>query len=97
LAAFFLKKINTTAAAMFFTYILYSKSKDRYYIGQTNNLEKRLTRHNNKEVRSTKYGVPWLIVYHQAFDIRLEAMKHERYLKSLKNRVALQKIIGAMD
>ncbi|MBN3519274.1 GIY-YIG nuclease family protein, partial [Algoriphagus lutimaris] len=32
---------------LFFVYILYSGSKDRYYIGQTENLEERLFQHNS--------------------------------------------------
>ncbi len=31
---------------MFWTYILYSTSIDRYYIGYTNNLDERLKKHN---------------------------------------------------
>ena len=31
----------------FYVYIIYSKSKDSYYIGQTDNLEKRLFIHNS--------------------------------------------------
>ncbi|WP_166637279.1 GIY-YIG nuclease family protein, partial [Algoriphagus boseongensis] len=30
----------------FFVYILYSKSTDRFYVGQTVDLEKRLEEHN---------------------------------------------------
>jgi predicted GIY-YIG superfamily endonuclease len=30
---------------MYYVYILYSKEKDRYYIGQTENVEKRLNEH----------------------------------------------------
>ena len=81
----------------FYIYILYSTTKDRYYIGQTNNIEKRLLRHNNKEVRSTKHGVPWNLVYQETFLTRSEAIKRERYLKSLKSRVFIEKLIDAMD
>jgi len=31
---------------MFFVYILYSASFDKYYVGQTRNLEDRIIRHN---------------------------------------------------
>lgn len=48
---------------MFYVYILYSKSKDQYYIGQANNVEKRIVRHNKGEVRSTKHGLPWEMKY----------------------------------
>ena len=81
----------------FYTYILYSTTKGRYYIGQTNNIEKRLLRHNNKEVRSTKHGLPWTLVYHEIFQTRSEAIKRERYLKSLKSRIVIKKLIDAKD
>jgi len=47
---------------MYFAYILYSKAKDRYYVGHTHNLELRLERHNSGWSRSTKSGIPWEIV-----------------------------------
>jgi len=31
---------------MYFTYIIYSKSKDKYYVGYTHDLKLRLERHN---------------------------------------------------
>ncbi|WP_296701196.1 GIY-YIG nuclease family protein [Algoriphagus sp.] len=31
---------------IFFVYLLYSSSRDQYYIGQTENLEERLVQHN---------------------------------------------------
>ncbi|MFO7841503.1 MAG: GIY-YIG nuclease family protein, partial [Fidelibacterota bacterium] len=41
---------------MYFTYILYSETSDRYYIGYTSDLSKRLEKHNNGNSRSTKSG-----------------------------------------
>jgi len=43
---------------MFFTYILYSDTKDRYYIGHTHDFELRLERHNAGWSKSTKSGIP---------------------------------------
>lgn len=39
---------------MFFVYILYSRSADRYYVGQTENFERRLQFHNSGGVFLTK-------------------------------------------
>jgi hypothetical protein len=36
--------------AMFYVYILYSESADRYYIGHTNDPERRLVEHNTSEL-----------------------------------------------
>jgi hypothetical protein len=37
-------------AAMFYVYILYSESADRYYIGHTNDSERRLIEHKTSEL-----------------------------------------------
>ncbi|MFP4042588.1 MAG: GIY-YIG nuclease family protein [Bacteroidales bacterium] len=34
---------------MFFVYILYSENFDKYYVGHTNNIERRLQEHNSDE------------------------------------------------
>ena len=66
----------------FTVYILYSKLKNRYYIGQTNSLERGIAEHNTGLCNSTKAGVPRLLVYTKEFATRSEAMKYERNLKN---------------
>lgn len=65
----------------FFVYLLYSENLDRYYIGQTSNLMKRLAAHNAGYVRSTKSGRPWTLVGHETYESRSEARWRERQLK----------------
>ncbi|MBN1924371.1 MAG: GIY-YIG nuclease family protein [Prolixibacteraceae bacterium] len=48
---------------MFTVYILYSSKIDRYYVGHTNNIERRITEHNRKKGKYTDRGIPWEIVY----------------------------------
>ncbi len=79
---------------MFTVYILYSEKFDRYYIGQTNDIEKRIIRHNSGNVISTKHYRPWKIVYTKEFTTRAEAMKEETRLKAFKNRVYLENECG---
>jgi putative endonuclease len=76
-----------------YTYILKNQKGD-LYIGQTNNLQERIERHNRNRVTSTKKKGPWKIVWRKAFNTKSEAMKYERYLKSLKNKKYLEKIIA---
>ncbi len=78
---------------MFFVYIIESESDGSYYIGQTNDLEDRLKRHNLLRNRSTKSKAPWILLYSQVYETRSEAMKVESYLKSLKKRSLVQKWI----
>ena len=64
-----------------FTYILYSKTADRHYTGSCDILEKRIKRHNEAQVPSTKYGVPWTLIWHQECDSRSEARILEKKIK----------------
>lgn len=79
--------------ASYFIYILYSSTHDRYYIGQTSDLDKRLIRHNKGYVRSTKAYTPWELVYHEEHTSRSESMRRERYLKSLKSRLKIEELV----
>jgi putative endonuclease len=47
---------------MYYVYILYSESIQRFYCGQTNNLQKRIFRHNSGETKSDKAGIPWVLI-----------------------------------
>ena len=71
------------------TYILYSKAFDRFYIGHTNSLERRLRQHNESGLGWTKRYRQWQFVYSECFQNRSEAIRKEKYLKSLKNKSIL--------
>ena len=79
----------------FFVYILQNKG-DRYYIGQTDNLQARLTRHNDGKVFWTKSRGPWKLVCSRKFGSRSEAIKEELRLKNLKNKKALEAYIKSV-
>jgi len=81
---------------MFCTYILYSERCDKYYVGFTHDLEARLIAHNHTKNKGyTKRCQPWKVVYYITFETKKEAMKYELYLKSLKSKNELIKIIQA--
>jgi putative endonuclease len=74
--------------------MLYSNSKDRYYIGSCANIEERLKRHNAGATPSTKPGRPWLVVYSESFDTKTEAIHREIYLKKMKSRKIIEQLIN---
>ncbi|MGB9702859.1 MAG: GIY-YIG nuclease family protein, partial [Candidatus Kapaibacteriota bacterium] len=76
---------------MFYVYILYSPSHNRFYIGQTNNLNNRLFRHNSGQVLSTKHYRPWILIFSKQFDSRADALIEEKRLKAFKNPAFLLK------
>jgi len=78
----------------YFLYILQSQKTQKYYIGQTNNLERRLKQHNNGQSKSTKNGKPWELIYTEEFEKRSEAMSREAKIKSLKSRIYIERLIS---
>jgi len=70
----------------YYTYILKSESTGNFYIGQTNNLEDRIRRHNQGYSKYTKNKGPWVLFYSREFSTRSEAVRCELLLKGLKNK-----------
>lgn len=78
---------------MFAAYVLESLKTGKYYIGSTADLKKRIVAHNEGRSRFTKSGIPWRLVYHEAFKSRSEAMMREKRIKSYKGGEAFKKLI----
>lgn len=81
----------------FYVYILYNKKYDKFYIGQTNNLEARISEHNhsmNKSGYTAKLEGEWKVVYNENLSSRTEAIKRERFLKKQKNKSFCKRLYG---
>ena len=77
----------------YFTYILQSEKDGSYYIGQTEDIEKRLEDHNLGISKYTSRRNPWKLVYYEVFGTREEAIKREGFLKRQRNRDFYKKLI----
>ena len=65
----------------YFTYIILC-SNNRYYVGHTNNLEKRFEYHLNKNgAKFTVQNKPIKMVWSQQFKTEIEAIKREKQIK----------------
>ncbi|TSA45221.1 GIY-YIG nuclease family protein [bacterium] len=71
---------------MHYVYILYSNRTKKLYKGYTADLKMRTRQHNSGEVKSTKFGVPWHLVYYEAFSNKTDALREELFLKSGKGK-----------
>jgi predicted GIY-YIG superfamily endonuclease len=72
---------------MFWTYIL-RNPKDRFYIGHTDDLEKRIANHNRTDKISGKFtrkNGPWSLVWSEKHPNRSSATRQEREIKSWKS------------
>ena len=75
------KGIHPGTEKMYKVYILLSLTKLRYYVGHTISLENRLLQHNSGQTKSTRYGIPWKVIWTKDFSTRAEAMKKENEIK----------------
>ncbi len=77
----------------YFTYALYSERFNRLYIGQSDDIDRRLKQHNTGRVNSTKYYKPCRLIYSEKFESRNEAVRREKELKLKTGREFLKKFI----
>ena len=76
----------------YFVYLIISKNKQKYfsYVGYTNNLKKRLAKHNASKGAKFTRGRKWILAYSKSYDSKSKAMREEYKLKknnSLRNKL----------
>ena len=85
--------IPLETAKMYYTYLLRSKKSQQWYTGFSDDLRKRLKKHNENQVISTKNRGPFDLIYYEVCLNEYDARAREKYLKSgmgkryLKNRL----------
>jgi putative endonuclease len=84
---------------MHFQYIIYSKTQNRYYIGETSDLDYRLELHNTHQFKGsyTKIANDWEFVLQHECSSKTEALYLERFIKRMKSRKFIEKIIKDPD
>ena len=71
---------------MHFVYSLESEDGIHWYVGMTNDVERRLAEHNAGMCTHTNKHKPWKLKSYTAFTNRHQAEAFERYLKSHSGR-----------
>lgn len=78
---------------MYYTYVLKSTVDNKLYVGFTDDLKKRLLKHNNGLSLATKNRRPLELIYYEACLEKEKAIKREKYFKTgfgrrfLKSRI----------
>lgn len=80
---------------MYYLYILYSEKVDKYYIGQTENIDQRLISHNSGISKYTSIANDWKLAYSEAFENRTAAINRENEIKKKKSRKYLEYLISS--
>jgi putative endonuclease len=78
---------------MYYVYVLKSSKHGKFYKGCTSDLKNRLLEHNNAKTQSTKSGIPWELVYYEAFVSKKSALVEEKFLKSGKGKERLKYLL----
>ena len=80
---------------MYFVYIIYSEKLNRFYTGTTNSIDKRINEHNSSYYPNsyTSKGIPWILKVHFTFEVSSHAYFAEKFIKRMKSKVFIQKII----
>jgi len=69
---------------MYVLYLLQSQKDHSFYIGITGNLKRRLSEHNKRLSRYTKYKRPLMLIYCEVYRSSKDALTRERQLKKHK-------------
>ena len=76
----------------FYVYAISSLKHNYIYVGLTQNVENRVKRHNDGRERTTKYYRPFVLIYTEVCNTRLEARVREKYWKSGVGKEKLKKL-----
>ena len=79
---------------MYLTYILFSKSLNKYYIGSTSDIQERIRKHNSNHKGFTGKTNDWELVYTEKFDSIQKARFREKQIKNWKSRIMIEKLIN---
>ena len=79
------KRVN----AVYTVYVLWSDKLQKRYVGSTTEIAKRLSEHNRGCNKFTKGGLPWVLIHHEEFMTKHEALQREKYLKTGQGRAWL--------
>ncbi|MEI7604334.1 MAG: GIY-YIG nuclease family protein [bacterium] len=78
---------------MYYVYILKSVNFNRYYIGYTSGLSRRLFEHNNGNTPSLRKYLPYEIIHTEEYENKGDAMKREKEIKSYKGGNSFKRLI----
>jgi len=81
---------------MFYIYILYSESSDKYYVGCTSDYKRRFNEHNTSERDTyTSKHRPWIVkAVFACSENESDARKMEWFIKKQKSRKLIERMIA---
>jgi len=82
------------AQEKFFVYILQSMKDFSFYVGQTDDLDSRMSKHSEGFSKYTASKRPWRLKYFEVYVSRSEAIKRESEIKRMKSKKYIEELIN---
>jgi len=81
---------------MFFYIYILRLNNDNWYTGYTSDLKQRVKDHQAGKVQSTKYFLPVELIHYEAYKIKEDAQRREKYLKTSDGKRFLKQQISIL-
>ncbi len=86
--------MSRVSSRRYFVYVLWSMSASRFYIGMSEDAEKRLVQHNTGISKWTARYAPWELMLVESYPNYTDARKRELLLKKQKGGVGFYALTG---
>lgn len=77
----------------YYVYVLRSVKDGLFYIGMTNDIDRRYLEHKLGKNISTAKRLPLELIYFEAFKTKTDAERREKYFKTTKGKITLRQMI----
>ncbi len=84
---------NPTLYKMYYVYVLLSLKDKKFYIGFSEDVNKRLADHNAGRNTSTKSRRPFELIYYETHLSKENAFRREAYFKTTKGKSTLKQML----
>lgn len=78
----------------YYVYLIESLKDNSYYIGVTDNINRRFKEHNSGQSKYTKNKVPWKLIGYKQYNEINQAYQQEKKLKKAKKRNVIEKFFN---
>lgn len=85
--------VQSSAMQFWYVYVLRSQKDQMFYIGSTNDLERRVQQHQRGENVSTAKRLPIELIYFEGHRSKDDALRREKYFKTTKGKITLRQML----
>lgn len=90
-----IRQLTEGSCKMRFVYVIYNRTVNKIYIGETGDLKRRIGEHNSKRGNhfTARFDGDWELIYKEKAGNRQDALAREKQWKSFRGREFVKKLI----